>query len=88
MMNPPLTGPEAEAVAVSRARTTRDLENRFTYHAPKENQAARYSAIRAEVRDLALYLGENCPPSRELSLALTHLEEAVFWANASIARNE
>ena len=30
----------------------------------------------------------SCPDSRELSLALTNLEQAVFWANASIARNE
>jgi hypothetical protein len=29
-----------------------------------------------------------CPGSRELSLAITKLEEAVFWANAAIARNE
>ena len=26
--------------------------------------------------------------SRELSLAITKLEEAMFWANSSIARNE
>jgi len=29
-----------------------------------------------------------CPDSRERSLALTKLEEAVSWANAAIARNE
>lgn len=88
MMNPPLTGSEAEAIALAQARTSQDLENRFTYHAPKGDQAARYSAIRIEARSLAHFLAENCPPSRELSLAMTHLEEAVFWANASIARNE
>ena len=26
------------------------------------------------------------PPSREQSLAITKLEEAMFWANAAIAR--
>ena len=26
------------------------------------------------------------PPSREQSLAITHLEEVMFWANAAIAR--
>ena len=26
------------------------------------------------------------PPSREQSSAITHLEEAMFWANAAIAR--
>lgn len=28
-----------------------------------------------------------CPDSRELSLAITKLEEAIMWANASIARS-
>jgi len=28
------------------------------------------------------------PDSRERSLALTKIEEAVFWANAAIAREE
>jgi len=37
---------------------------------------------------LAAYINENCPDSREKSLAFTKLEEAVMWANASIARNE
>lgn len=66
----------------------KDIENRFTYHAPKGNQADRYVTI----RNLAAYLAEElntlCPESREKSLAITHVEEAVFWANASIARNE
>ena len=33
-------------------------------------------------------LVDECPDSRELSVALTKLEEAVMWANAAIARNE
>lgn len=36
---------------------------------------------------LAVEIEENCPDSREKSLALTKVEEAVMWANASIARN-
>jgi hypothetical protein len=31
-------------------------------------------------------LNELVPDSREKSLAITHLEEAVMWANAGIAR--
>jgi len=30
----------------------------------------------------------NTPESREQSLAITALEEAVMWANAAIARRE
>lgn len=60
----------------------------FTYHAPTEAQVNRYGSIRAEANSLALHLNQQCPPSRELSLAMTKLEEAVFWANAAIARGE
>jgi len=37
---------------------------------------------------LAIDIIQNTPPSREQSLAITHLEEAIFYANAAIARNE
>jgi hypothetical protein len=60
----------------------------FTYHKPKEDQAVRYEDLRLEAKGLALRILGSCPPSRERSLALTKLEEAVMWANASIARNE
>lgn len=64
------------------------LDNDFAYHPPTPDQIARYPHIRSEAKALAVTLCKLCPPSRELSLALTHLEEAVMFANASIARNE
>ena len=64
------------------------IENNFVYHAPKSEQVEKYSRIRNEAKSLALMLAELCPESRELSVALTELESAVMWANASIARNE
>ena len=65
-----------------------DLKNRFTYHAPFGDQTERYQNIRKQIFDLAVFLDEQCSDSRELSLAITKLEEVSFWANASIARNE
>jgi hypothetical protein len=62
--------------------------NNLVYHAPKEGQADRYISIRAAANNLAKLINETCPPSRELSIANTKLEEVIFWANASIARNE
>jgi hypothetical protein len=44
--------------------------------------------IRDLGRQLAAGINEKCPDSREKSLAITHLEETVMWANAAIARNE
>ena len=64
------------------------LIRNFTYQPPKGDQAERYVAIRDKFKDLALFLIEVCPESRELSLALTHIEEANLWCNAAIARNE
>lgn len=65
-----------------------ELENRYTYHAPKESQPERYERIRYKAKMLAAYINEYCPDSREKSLAFTKIDEAVMWANAAIARNE
>lgn len=64
------------------------LHRTYTYHAPKADQTGRYAAIRELAQDLAREIGEDCPETREKSLALTNLEQAVMWANAAIARNE
>lgn len=64
-----------------------DLENRFSYHSPKPTQIERYAQIRQKAKELAYLLEDQCPNSREKSLALTNLEQTVFWANAAIARN-
>lgn len=65
-----------------------DLETRFKHHPPHGNQVDRYQAIRQWGHGWATAIIANCPPSRERSLALTKIEEAVMWANASIARRE
>ena len=65
-----------------------NIENNFTYHPPKGIQAKRYEELRGYFKDLAMAVLVACPESRERSLALTKLEEAVMWANAAIARNE
>lgn len=65
-----------------------DIINRFTYHPPRnEREIKAYEVIREAGKKLAWFLNEICPESRELSLALTHLEEVIMWANASVARN-
>lgn len=60
----------------------------FVYHPPKDDQAVRYVAIRDHAKIIADLIVRTTPPSREQSLALTNLEQAVMWANAAIARNE
>ncbi|RXZ84616.1 hypothetical protein EBB07_00950 [Paenibacillaceae bacterium] len=64
------------------------LENNYKYHAPKVGQPEKYEQLRTKAKELAYLIDELCPHSRERSSAHTNLEQAMFWANASIARNE
>lgn len=63
-----------------------ELVNRFTYHAPVLDQPSQYEQIRNGGFTLAKMIVALTPASREQSLALTKIEEAVMWANAAIAR--
>lgn len=51
-------------------------------------QVERYRIFRKNAKMLADDFIRMCPESRELSLALTHLEDAIMWAIESISRNE
>ena len=64
------------------------INNDFVYHAPYGDQLERYAALREAGRLLAIKIVESTPISREQSLALTNLEQAIMFANAAIARNE
>ncbi len=65
-----------------------ELAVRFTYHPPHGDQPRRFMLIRDAALQLADLIVSNTPDSREQSLAITKLEEAVMWANAAIARRE
>ena len=69
--------------------TGKDIENRFDYHAPRDNSVMRaHGFIRENCKRLALQFNSDLPDSREKALAMTKLEEAMMWANAAIARNQ
>ena len=63
------------------------IKNAFTYHSPSQGQAGKYDDIRELGLNFALYIMAKCPDSYEAKNAITKIEEAVMWANASIARN-
>ena len=68
--------------------TFEQLSHRYTYHAPKGDQAKRYETIRAAILGAAK-IGVECSPcSPEQTRALNALDEAMFLFNAAIARNE
>lgn len=63
------------------------LDNDHVYHAPPDEETVqKYQQLRDKAKELALLMVESCPLGRELSTALTKVEEAVFHANAGIAR--
>jgi hypothetical protein len=65
-----------------------DIDNRFKYHQPPNEDIARsHSAIRSVIMEVANTCNSLLPEGREKSLAITKLEEAMFWANAAIARS-
>ena len=73
---------------MAKDQTLERIENNFTYHPPFGGQTERYVLMRDEAKKLAILMVNKAPESRELSVALTKLEEAVMWVNAAIARNE
>ena len=67
--------------------TRQEIEHAFVYRIPQAGMPEIYLQIRDQAKALALLLSDVVPESRELSLALTKVEESVMWANAGIARN-
>lgn len=64
-----------------------DLNNRFDFHpatTPERQEA--HTIVRERCATLAGSLGDLLPEGREKALAITKLEEVMFWANAAVAR--
>lgn len=60
---------------------------RFDFHpATTEEKRNEHTSIRQAFRRLADEVVARVPAGREQALAVTALEEAMFWANAGIAR--
>lgn len=63
-----------------------ELRKRFFYRPPRDEEAKIHHGIVSEMTfDLAKKLCRICPPGRNLSLALTALEDVRMRANAAIA---
>lgn len=73
-------------VMAQKPPTIAELRKRFFYHPPRDQQAIQnHEAVSQRTFELACSLVEICPPGRNLSLALTALEEVRMRANAAIA---
>lgn len=66
---------------------THDLELRFQYHPPTSDRIrGLHNVVRQRCMEIAQFLDIILPECRERSLAISHLEEAMMWGNAAIAR--
>lgn len=69
--------------------TLEEIRNRFDHHPPKDEATVHmHEHVRRVCKDAAVALNSFIPKGREHSLVMTHLEEAMFWANAAIARHK
>jgi hypothetical protein len=67
--------------------TPEDLTNRFIHHPPvDDHRAHQHALVRENCLEIAEWFLDALPEGREQSLAVTKLEEAMFWANAALAR--
>ena len=84
---------DEEMGEVSMAKESRtgigdNLHDRFRHHKPGEAIERRLESVRDLCGTVARQIQNLTPVSREQSLALTHVEEVMFWANAAIARHQ
>ncbi len=64
-----------------------EILNRYSTHTMSQDQQRSSNMIRTKVQELSLLIDESLIDCREKSLALTKLEEALFFTTAGIARN-
>lgn len=62
------------------------IDRNYTSYPVGEKQNDDMDNVRGACKVLALIINGACPDGREKSLALTNLEQVMFWANAAIAR--
>lgn len=73
--------------AAEAARQKADLDRRFDLHRPRsEADGDKLDELRALHKRLAALVVETTPANREQALALTHLEQSLYFAIAAIVR--
>lgn len=64
------------------------IEHEFKYHAPDEDAVVVHETLRTIYRNTAGAMDQLLPDSREKSIVITKLREAMMWANAAVALNK
>jgi hypothetical protein len=64
----------------------KDIPVRFEYHKPDPEQVEDIEILREALWTVAYTVARRAPECREQELAVTKLEEALYWAIAAIVR--
>lgn len=65
-----------------------ELTDRFRFFGVSKWKTESMEKIREATLGLAMLIDEHSTDSREKSLAITSLEEALFWANRGVCRSK
>ena len=84
---PPPPAPRDRPAKPEAPEYSEQLEKAFKHHPPANDDVVRrHEAVRAAALQFAQEITNNVPQSKERNVAIERIEEAMFWANAGIAR--
>lgn len=64
-----------------------EIDRRFDLHTPTAPDVnGQLDRLRAAHKELAILIAETTPVNREQSLAITSLEESLYWTVGAIVR--
>ena len=64
------------------------IDKPYAYHSPSADGLRKITAIREAYSGVQKILELYCPPSRQLSVAITELETSAMWAIKSVVFND
>jgi len=64
------------------------IDKPFAYHKPSPDGLARITALREAYSVVQRMIEEQCPPSRQKSVAITELETSAMWAIKAVVFND
>ncbi len=64
------------------------MSKSYQYHKPSEDGLSKIAVLRQAFATIDDIMRENCPQSRELSLAITNLEQSAMWAIKAVVVND
>ena len=64
------------------------IEHNFKHHSPSDSKIKSHREVREAAKTLAFVINAMCPDCKETFTAIRKTEEAMFWANAAIARGQ